>query len=168
MCKYKTKAWPVIFYLTVFFIFSTSLYSKRQISIVLSHVFFFLIMLLFSSWSFKSRILWFCVNEKSISRPWSNLHTSSSFKSATWVYLYKSFGLCFFKLSCTLGCSRINRAQNPWSMKSSFSYISVMHFHSYKIQFQKYLNLITCLTAYLVLGICPSHSPEVKKPVGTL
>lgn len=43
MCKYKNKAWPVIFYLTVFFIFSMSLYSKRQTSIVLSHVFYFLL-----------------------------------------------------------------------------------------------------------------------------
>lgn len=42
MCKYKNKAWPVIFYLTVFFIFYTSLYSKRQIRIVLSHVLYFL------------------------------------------------------------------------------------------------------------------------------
>lgn len=82
----------------------------------------------------------------------------------------QEFCLLFFKLLCTGGCSRIKTAQNPKrhltcrSMKSIFSYVSIMHFHSYKTQlFQKYPNLISCLTTHLVLGMCSSRSPEVKR-----
>lgn len=151
MCKYKNQSFACnLLFDCIFYFFSTSLYSKRQISIVLSHVFYFLSCC--CSLKLPSSLLLYIWE-----RVLADLEAICALYppiSQSLEYIYTR--LLFFKLLCTEDFPRWKEHKTPdnilhaASMKSVF-YVAIMHSHSYKMY---YFNLIPYLTTYLVLGVC--------------